>query len=183
MPAVDVAAVMLVFFLLSGGFLLQPGIAVKLPTRPSCSHAARSARGETSRPSRCPAIYFDNRKVDAHELDALLANMRESARTIIIKADRRAPVDLLVQVTNVAVTRGFSVVLATAEKPWTEHGLRPLFDWAAAQDNPRRLALWIVVALALHAGAYALFRVNYPAQRRRAFPRPRCMFYRRAHRR
>lgn len=45
----------------------------------------------------------------------------------------------------------------------TEHGLRPLFDWAAAQDNPRRLALWIVVALALHAGAYALFRVNYPA--------------------
>jgi hypothetical protein len=45
----------------------------------------------------------------------------------------------------------------------TEHGLRPLFDWAAAQDNPRRLALWIAVALGLHAGAYALFRINYPA--------------------
>jgi hypothetical protein len=44
----------------------------------------------------------------------------------------------------------------------TEHRLPPLFDWAAAQDNPRRLALWIVVALALHAGAYALFRINYP---------------------
>jgi hypothetical protein len=45
----------------------------------------------------------------------------------------------------------------------TEHRLPPLFDWAAAQDNPRRLALWIFVALALHAGAYALFRINYPA--------------------
>jgi hypothetical protein len=45
----------------------------------------------------------------------------------------------------------------------TEHRLRPLFDWAAAQDNPRRLALWIAVALALHAGAYALFRIRYPA--------------------
>jgi hypothetical protein len=45
----------------------------------------------------------------------------------------------------------------------TEHRLPPLFDWAAAQDNPRRLALWILVALALHAGAYALFRINYPA--------------------
>jgi len=44
----------------------------------------------------------------------------------------------------------------------TEHRLPPLFDWAAAQNNPRRLALWILVALALHAGAYALFRINYP---------------------
>lgn len=44
----------------------------------------------------------------------------------------------------------------------TEHRLRPLFDWAAAQDNPRRLAVWITVALALHAGAYALFRIRYP---------------------
>jgi biopolymer transport protein ExbD len=64
-----------------------------------------------------PAIYFDNHKVDAHELDAQLASLHEGAHTIIIKADRRAPVDLLVQVTNVAVARGFSVVLATAEKP------------------------------------------------------------------
>ena len=43
--------------------------------------------------------------------------------------------------------------------------LHLLFDWAAAQDDRRRLALWIVVALALHAGAYTLFHLSYPVPR------------------
>jgi len=43
--------------------------------------------------------------------------------------------------------------------------LNLLFDWAAAQDDRRRLALWIVVALALHAGAYIFFRLSYPVPR------------------
>lgn len=116
-PAVDVAAVMLVFFLLSGGFLLQPGIAVKPPDSPFLLAPQRDPRVVSITAEPLPTIYFDNRKVDARELDARLASLHEGAHTIIIKADRRAPVDLLVQVTNVAVARGFSVVLATAEKP------------------------------------------------------------------
>ncbi len=40
--------------------------------------------------------------------------------------------------------------------------LRLLFDWASAQDGVRRLALWLLAAAALHAGAYLLFRVTYP---------------------
>ena len=46
----------------------------------------------------------------------------------------------------------------------TETGdrLRLLFDWASAQHAPRRLVLWILVALLLHAGAYLLLRVSYP---------------------
>jgi hypothetical protein len=38
--------------------------------------------------------------------------------------------------------------------------LRLMFDWA--HDDGRRLALWIVAALALHAAAYALLRITYP---------------------
>jgi hypothetical protein len=38
--------------------------------------------------------------------------------------------------------------------------LQLLFDWA--HDDGRRLALWIIAALALHAGAYALLRITYP---------------------
>ena len=40
--------------------------------------------------------------------------------------------------------------------------LRLLFDWASAQDNRRRLAIWIFIALLLHAGVYLLLRVAYP---------------------
>jgi hypothetical protein len=46
----------------------------------------------------------------------------------------------------------------------TETGdrLRLLFDWASAQRSGQRLALWLVVAILLHAGAWLLFRVTYP---------------------
>jgi hypothetical protein len=36
-----------------------------------------------------------------------------------------------------------------------------LFDWV--HDSRRLLALWLLVAIGLHAGAYALFRLRYPA--------------------
>lgn len=43
----------------------------------------------------------------------------------------------------------------------TSSGHTPLmFDWV--QDHRRRLALWLVVALLLHVGAYFLFRVVQP---------------------
>ncbi|MGH8045673.1 MAG: hypothetical protein ACREKL_00375 [Chthoniobacterales bacterium] len=42
------------------------------------------------------------------------------------------------------------------------HRLRLLFDWASAQDTPRRLALWLFAALLIHAGAFLLFRVTWP---------------------
>jgi hypothetical protein len=40
--------------------------------------------------------------------------------------------------------------------------LHEFSDWAAAQKPPRRLALWIVVALLLHAGTFLLFRIAWP---------------------
>ncbi len=36
-----------------------------------------------------------------------------------------------------------------------------LFEWAQ-HDRRRRLGLWLLVAIALHAGAYFLFRIEYP---------------------
>ncbi len=46
----------------------------------------------------------------------------------------------------------------------TETGdrLRLLFDWAAAQRSGQRLALWLVVAVLLHAAAYLAFRIGDP---------------------
>lgn len=42
------------------------------------------------------------------------------------------------------------------------HGdrLRLLFDWA--HEDGRRLALWMIVAIALHAAAWPLFQTRYP---------------------
>lgn len=116
-PLVDVAAALLFFFLLSGTFLLQPGIAVKVPASPFILAPQRdpliaSITGEPS-----PAVYFDNQKIDPADLASQLVSDSPGSRTLIIKADERAPVDLLVRVVNVAITRGFSVVLATSDQP------------------------------------------------------------------
>ncbi len=116
-PFADVAAVFLVFLLLNGGFLLQPGVAVKVPDSPFLLAPQRDPRVVSITGEPVPSIYFDNRRTDARELADRLAAIEGDTRTLIIKADRRAPVELLVQVVNAAVTHGFSVVLATAETP------------------------------------------------------------------
>jgi biopolymer transport protein ExbD len=116
-PFADVAAVLLIFFLLSGGFLLQPGVAVKVPDSPFLLAPQRDPRVVSITGDPVPAIYFDNRRIEPAELSTRLAKVEGDTRTLIIKADRRAPVDLLIQVVNAAITHGFSVVLATAETP------------------------------------------------------------------
>lgn len=42
------------------------------------------------------------------------------------------------------------------------HRLQLLYDWAAAQNAPRRLTLWLLIALLLHGGTFLLFRVVWP---------------------
>ncbi len=115
-PFADLAALLLIFFLLSGGFLLQPGVAVKVPDSPFLLAPQRDPRVVSITGEPMPAIYFEDRRVEAPEFEARLAASGEKSRTLIVKADRRAPVELLVQVTNAAITQGFSVVLATSEK-------------------------------------------------------------------
>ena len=116
-PVADVAAGLLLFLLLSGGFLLQPGVAVKVPDSPFLLAPQRDPSVVSLTGEPVPAIYFDNRRVDAKELATRLAAIHGNARTLIIKADRRAPVEMLVAVVNAAVTQGFSVVLATSDRP------------------------------------------------------------------
>jgi len=117
LPVADVAAGLLLFLLLSGGFLLQPGVAVKVPDSPFLLAPQRDPSVVSITGAPVPAIYFDNRRMDAAEFGDRLAKVHGNTRTLIIKADRRAPVDLLVQVVNAAVTHGFSVVLATSDQP------------------------------------------------------------------
>jgi len=116
LPVADVAAGLLLFLLLSGGFLLQPGVAVKVPDSPFLLAPQRDPSVVSITGAPVPAIYFDNRRMDAAEFGNRLAKVHGNTRTLIIKADRRAPVDLLVQVVNAAVTHGFSVVLATSDQ-------------------------------------------------------------------
>ncbi len=114
-PALTVGALLVFFVLLGGTFLLQPGIVVDVPRSPFLLAPQRNPKVVAVTAAPIPGIFLDNLQVTGDGLDEALEKFRGESRTIIIKADRLAPVDLVVQVFNTATQRGFSVVLATSE--------------------------------------------------------------------
>jgi len=112
-PLVNVVFLLLIFFALSTTFVLQPGISVSLPFSSYSLAPQRNPQivSITSVPS--PAIYFQDQKVTIEELKKSLADSRIKNKTLIIKADRATPWDLIVQITDEGIHQGYYVVYAT----------------------------------------------------------------------
>ncbi len=103
----------LVFFLLLGGyFLLQPGVAIKAPDSPFLLLPQHDSQVVSVTGSPLPQIYYENNVVTPADLETALHNARMTG-SLIIKADRLAPYDLILQIMTIAVHCGFTVVLAT----------------------------------------------------------------------
>ena len=112
-PLVNVIFLLLIFFALSTTFVLQPGIAVTLPYSSYSLAPQRNPQIVSITSAPVPAIYFHDQKVTLEELARSLADSRIKNKTLIIKADRTTPWELIVQITNEGLQKGFSVVYAT----------------------------------------------------------------------
>lgn len=115
-PVVTVVLLLLLFFLLSSSFVLQPGIKVEPPKSvvwegtPSSrlvvavamSSAQVDANGVAVPPH--PVMYFNDQMVTldslGKELDALPIGRDE--RSLILKADKDVPLDVVTDVMNTA---------------------------------------------------------------------------------
>lgn len=101
------------FFLLLGGyFLLQPGVSVKVPDSPFLLLPQHDPQVVSVTGAPLPQIYYDHAVITPAELEKALRNARKTG-SLIIKADRLAPYDLLLQIMTIGVRCGFTVVLAT----------------------------------------------------------------------
>src|SRR5437588_11927636 len=113
-PLIDIAFLLIFFLLLSSNFTLQPGISLSLPLSrfalgPQLNQQIISITG-----GAVPAIYFRDQKITLEQLGPLLDAAKRENRSIIIKADRLTPYDIVVAVTNAALEHGIpSVALAT----------------------------------------------------------------------
>jgi biopolymer transport protein ExbD len=113
-PLIDVVFLLIFFFLLSSNFILQPGISVSLPFShftlgPQTNQQIISITGGAA-----PAIYFRDQRTTLEQLGPLLDEAKREGRSIIIKADRLTPYELVVAVTNAALEHGItSIALAT----------------------------------------------------------------------
>jgi len=113
-PLLDVVFLLLFFLLLSSNFILQPGISVSMPFSrftlgPQINQQIISITGGAA-----PAIYFRDQKITLDQLGPLLDAAKREGRSIIIKADRLTPYEMVIEVANATLEHGItSVALAT----------------------------------------------------------------------
>ena len=117
-PLIDIVFLLIFFFLLSSNFVLQPGISVSVPFSrftlgPQVNQEIVSITG-----GAVPAIYFRDQKTTLTQLGPLFEAAKRDGRSIIIKADRLTPYELVIAVTNVALEHGISSIslATTAQK-------------------------------------------------------------------
>lgn len=115
-PLVNVVFLLLIFFALSSTFVLQPGIAVTLPYSAFTLTPQRNPQIVSITAAPAPTIFFHDQRLTLEELAAGLADSRIKNRTLIIKADRSVPYDLVMKIMNQTLQMGFTVVLATNDQ-------------------------------------------------------------------
>jgi biopolymer transport protein ExbD len=113
-PLINVIFLVLLFFALGSRFVLQSGLAISLPTSSFTLTPSHEPQLVSITASPVPSIYHGDRRISIDELGARLAAVSSRDRSLVIKADRTTPYDLLVQVMNIGLQQGFSIVLATA---------------------------------------------------------------------
>ena len=113
-PAIDIIFLLIFFLVLSSNFILQPGIAVSLPFSRFTLGPLQNQQIISITGGGAPAIYFREQKTTLENIGPLLDAAKRENRSIIIKADRFTPYELVVAVTNAALEHGIaSVALAT----------------------------------------------------------------------
>ena len=115
-PLVDMAFLLMFFLLVSSNFMLQPGITLSLPFSRFTLGPQQNQQIISITGGAAPAIYFRDQKITLEQLGPLLDTAKRENVSIIVKADRSTPYELVVAVSNTALEHGISsVALATTQ--------------------------------------------------------------------
>jgi biopolymer transport protein ExbD len=115
-PLVDVCFLLLLLFLVSSTFLLHPGISVNLPFSKFTLGPQKNPIIISITPGPYPLVYYRDQQIRLEDLGRRLEEDRSPERSIIIQADRLTPQGSVIEVMNLCLENGYSVVLATAPK-------------------------------------------------------------------
>ena len=104
-PLINVLFLVVLFFALSSRFVLQPGLAVTLPPSAFTLNPRIDAQIISVTAAPVPAIYHRDQRVSLEELRQRLAQTNVKERAIVLKADKNAPYDLVVQITKLKIIK------------------------------------------------------------------------------
>ena len=106
----DIVLLLLIFFLLTSSFLVQPGIKVHLPRTATKEALSREKVSITI--TKSGAVYLDDKPVDITRLPFLLEGVKD--KVMLIKADRDVTIDMTVKVMDMVRRSGANkFVIAT----------------------------------------------------------------------
>ena len=106
-PLVDVVFLLLIFFMLSTTFEVNPGLKVNLPES-STKEVEKKPKNINIVITRKGEIFFNNQKVSLNTLDKRFKRVKNKNLLIIIKADKYSYHGTVVSVMDIAKLNGFN---------------------------------------------------------------------------
>lgn len=107
-PLIDIVFQLLIFFMLTSSFVIQPGIKVNLP-KAATSEVIKYENIEVLVTAE-NIIYLNAKIVTMQELKKLLTQGAKREQTILIKADKRASLGRVVEVWDMARDLGITQI-------------------------------------------------------------------------
>ena len=107
-PLIDIVFQLLIFFMLTSSFVMQPGIKVNLP-KAVTSEVVKFENIDILITSE-NVTYLNGKVVTTSELKTLLKQVASRDQTILIKADKRASLGRVVEIWDMARDLGITQI-------------------------------------------------------------------------
>jgi biopolymer transport protein ExbD len=112
-PLLTAVLLIMVYFLLSSGFVEQSGISIRLPESPARLVGFEMARIVTIAPGSPARLFLDGHPVSMDQLTEKLASQDQRDRRAVIYADRSVPFGQITEVSQAILAQHFEVAYAT----------------------------------------------------------------------
>ncbi len=107
-PLIDMVFLLLIFFMLTSSFVMQPGIKVNLP-KAVTSESVKLENVEIIVSGENVA-YVNGRVITNKDLKNLLKELVKQDRSVLIKADRRSSLGIVVEIWDMARDLGIAQI-------------------------------------------------------------------------
>jgi len=118
-PLLTAILLLLIYFLLSSGFITQSGISLHLPESPARLAGFENAHIITIAPGSPVRIFFNGNPVSRQDLAKSLATQQQGGRRALIHADRLVPFGHVMEISQIALDQHYDVAYATTPPPAT----------------------------------------------------------------
>lgn len=116
-PLINVLFLALAFATLGNTFVVQPGLSIVLPVSSFVLSPQRHPQIVSITAGALPTIYFEDKRMEIDELGERLSRSEIKDRSLVIRADRAVPYELVSAVMNLGLQRGYSVAVAATSQP------------------------------------------------------------------